>query len=477
MVAFPSPGVSRRRLLSLLALPAALPAACGRSSDPSARAAPTPALRGDQVELLLQALAGAPSHGFLPAAFPVQDVAAGSRSGDATAQRTLFDRASAYAGALHGHAIALRQWPMEWDIRPAPYDGPGELAQALQQDGLKDWLAALPPPSPAYQGLRGAYQGYLKAMVRGGWQPLDPSGPPDALRQRLALEDPALAQAPQDASSPGAPADAVQRAQARYGLKPTGQPDADLIGALNVPAPARAAQIRANLERLRWLPRTPPDTRIEVNTAAAILDYFENGSPAMSMLAAAGKPGDDTPMLISKIDTIELNPPWKVPDDIAEKELFPKARRHPGYFAREGFVVHPPGQSGELMQKPGSKNALGQVKFEFPNPFQVYLHDTPARSAFESAHRSISHGCVRLERALDLAVRLLSGDADWPPDRLSEALASRDTAFIKLARPVPVGLYYFTAFPSDGQTAFRDDVYGWDEQLLRLLDAGASSSA
>ena len=120
---------------------------------------------------------------------------------------------------------------------------------------------------------------------------------------------------------------------------------------------------------------------------------------------------------------------------------------------------------------------LGQVKFEFANPYSVYLHDTPAKAAFDRAQRSVSHGCVRVEGALDLAGRMLSREPDWTPERLAKALASKETVRISLTHPVMVGLYYWTAFVEGGTVSFRDDIYGWDEQLLRLLDAPPSGVA
>jgi murein L,D-transpeptidase YcbB/YkuD len=450
---------------------------------PSRPGAPPPAagfqpLQPGQADKLVKALAEAPAHGFQPGAFATDDLASKLHTADAglrgPAEQALLNRILAYAQALHGLSIPPSQKPKQWDIRPAPYDGAAELIQALGQGQLDSWLAALPPADPRYQSLRGAYDAYLKLVASGGWPQLSADeGPPDsaALLQRLAVEDASLGAAssdspPQDDQLSGA----VQRAQNRYGLHPTGVADAELVKALNIPAQARAAQIRANLERLRWLPREMPSTRIEVNTAAAEMDLWEDGAPALHMLAAAGKPGDETPMLMSQIGSIEFNPPWNVPKDIARKELLPKGQ---GYLSREDFVW----KDGRLVQQPGPKCALGQVKFDFPNPFQVYLHDTPSRQAFTRSNRQVSHGCVRLEHAVDLAKRLLQGSSGWPPDRVDEVLASDDTRWVRLPEPMPVGLYYFTAFVQDGQVAFRDDAYGWDAALLRLLDAGASSSA
>jgi murein L,D-transpeptidase YcbB/YkuD len=416
-------------------------------------------LRPAQAKLLRRALAEAPSQGFLPGRFPA-----------GPDDRSLANASMAYASALHGHSIAERDWPQDWDIRPQPYDAKADFGRALQTDQVEAWLAALPPDQERYRQLQAGLARYLTIVGAGGWRVLAAAPTPEELFQRLAVEDPALAT---DRDLP----EAVRRAQARYGLEPTGKVDKATLESLNVPAQARAAQIRANLERLRWLPRTPAPTRIEVNSAANTFVLFINGAPALRMLAAAGRPGDETPMLVSAIESVVFNPPWNVPDTIARKELFPKAERDPGYFSREGFVTKDDGGQTRLMQQPGPKNALGQVKFEFPNPFQVYLHDTPAKAAFTRANRSVSHGCVRLERALDLARTLLSTAPDWSAERVEEVLQSDETTRVKLPRPTPVVLNYLTAFPDAGAIAFRQDIYGWDGRLLRLLDAPGSSLA
>jgi murein L,D-transpeptidase YcbB/YkuD len=266
---------------------------------------------------------------------------------------------------------------------------------------------------------------------------------------------------------------AVMRAQGRYGLHPTGIVDADTRAALNVPAAARMGQIRANLERLRWMPRQTGPDRIEVNTAAGLVDVYRGGENVMHMLAASGKPGDESPILASAVERVVLNPTWNVPDGIAEKELLPKGG---DYLARNGFTQGE-GEGARLVQQPGPQNALGRVKFLFDNRYSVYLHDTPAKAAFAREQRSVSHGCVRLERALDLAQLLLSTEPGWSPERINQVLASGETTEVKLSKPVPVVLLYQTAFSAGGAIAFRQDVYGWDPDVLQRLDAGASSHA
>jgi murein L,D-transpeptidase YcbB/YkuD len=170
-----------------------------------------------------------------------------------------------------------------------------------------------------------------------------------------------------------------------------------------------------------------------------------------------------------------LNPTWNVPDSIANNEILPKGA---GYLQRLGFVETAGEEGVRLMQQPGPENALGQVKFLFDNPYSVYLHDTPAKAAFAREQRSVSHGCVRLERALDLAQLLLSTQPGWSPDRTATTLASGETTEVKLDRPVQVILAYMTAFvQAGGVVAFRPDVYGWDAEVLRRLDAQRPGSA
>ena len=185
------------------------------------------------------------------------------------------------------------------------------------------------------------------------------------------------------------------------------------------------------------------------------------------MRAIVGRAAKPTPSFADRIDTIVLNPPWNVPPDIAASEVWPKIRRIPGYMAREGFVVRP---GGGLQQRPGPKCALGDVKFDLSNPFGVYLHDTPSRSLFARDSRTLSHGCMRLEKPNDLAKRLLRDDPAWPGARIDLVLASGQTTRIPLAPPVPVYVFYWSAFVDDqAQVDFRPDVYRWDERLLRLL--------
>lgn len=436
---------------------------------------PGPLFTKHDSDLALAALAGAPAHGISAERFHVprierllQSTDGGDRAeGGRELRAALID----YARAQHGLTIPGRAFPKDWGLRPAPYDAEASLDQALQAGTLSDWLAAQPPPAAAYQALQKAYVSYLKIQADGGWpavaadalSPAAPSQAVAALRGRLAFEDGQLAQTPPEATTVADLIPALQRFQAAHGLPTSGQLDAATLAALNTSAESYAAQIRANLERLRWPPRQDPPTRIEVNIAAAVMDYYVDGRLATHMLAAAGKPGDETPMLVSQVDSIVLNPPWNVPQDIAEQEILPKG---PDYLQAKGFVW----KDGRLVQQPGPDAALGLVKFDFPNPYAVYLHDTPAKAAFALTQRAVSHGCVRLAQAIDLAKTLLSNEPGWSAARVDQTLASKDTVHVRLTHPTPVRLIYLTAFPDGGRIGFRPDLYGWDAELLQMLD-------
>jgi murein L,D-transpeptidase YcbB/YkuD len=431
--------------------------------------------RGD-VDLALQTLKAAPDHGFAADRFQVarldallHDASPARRDEGA---RDLRAALIAYGRAQHGLTIPKSAFPEDWGLKPATYDAATSLDQAVRAGKLKAWLSAQPTPLPAYQALQTAYLSYLKIDAAGGWgtvvhTPLAPGASSPAvaaLRTRLAMEDPALKGQPANAAADGELVAALQRFQAAHGVPSSGQLDAATLQELNVPALGRAAQIRANLERLRWLPRAEPATRVDVNIAAATMDYWVDGKLHTHMLAASGRPGgDETPMLASAIDGVTLNPPWNVPQEIAETEIIPKGE---AYLQEKGFSM----QEGRLVQKAGPDAALGLVKFEFDNPYAVYLHDTPAKAAFQRSQRAVSHGCVRLAHAIDFAKLLLSAQPGWSPEKVDAVLASGETTHVALAQKTPVRLQYQTAFVENGRIAFRPDIYGWDAKLLQMLD-------
>ncbi|HZC16793.1 MAG TPA: L,D-transpeptidase family protein [Caulobacteraceae bacterium] len=458
---------------------------------PQAEPAVTPqvALHPEEIALLERTLAEAEAHGFEHGAFMPAGLDGLLRSPDPAARRSgqtqLVAAVLQYAKAVHAGRLDPGDFLHDWGLHPPPYDPAPDFVQAEQQGRLGPWLDSLPPPYTGYDALRRGLAVYRGIAERGGWQrmaagdelKLGMKGPRVApLRARLAVEDPTVTAG--GSVFDAALAQAVTRAQKRYGLEPTGTLNNQTLAALNVPVGERVEQIIVNMERWRWLPRELPADRVQVNIAAAVLTVFHDETPVLSMRAVTGRPGDETPMLSSVISSVVLNPPWNVPSDIAQKELWPKERAHPGYLARNEFVViHTPDGGVRLQQKAGDKSALGHVKFDFPNIYSVYMHDTPSHGAFASYGRMVSHGCVRLERPVVLANLVMQGDAKWTPDQIDQTIASGDTVRAPLPKPISVFLLYWTAFASaDGQVvSFRSDPYDWDRDLLQRIDAATDA--
>jgi murein L,D-transpeptidase YcbB/YkuD len=456
---------------------------------PAAAVAPAAApagLRADQVQQMLRTLAEADQHGISPAQFGAAEIQralasadpAQRQRGEAQLQRAVI----AYAKAQRGGQIPTSAFLDDWALRPAAYNAEQDFNFALSQNRLAPWLASLAPPFERYRALQNALVQYRAIQARGGWAAV-PSGPPlkpgmtdarvVALRARLAAEG--VAVEPTSPLYDPALAAVVTAAQARYGQPADGVVGAGTVAALNRPVEARIAQITANMERWRWMPRAWPRTRIEVNIAGAMLDVFDDNVRVDSMKVAVGKSATRTPMLVSEIHSVVLNPPWNVPDSIASKELAPKGE---AYLSRNGFRWVSNGAGGtRLQQKPGPGNSLGRIKFDFQNSFGVYLHDTNSKAAFERDARSVSHGCVRVERPMDLARILMERSQAGAASRIDAALQDSETVRAQLDQKWPVMIAYWTVFTDQsGQVNFRDDIYGWDGVLINLMQAGRISA-
>lgn len=384
-----------------------------------------------------------------------------------------------HARAVHAGRLDAADFQRDWAMRPAAYDPLPGFRDAVSRDRLEAWIASLPPPYSGYDRLVAGLARYRSIAAAGGWSELaagpgltfGSTGPRvTALRNRLAIEDPEVT-GTGDRFDPALVA-ALRRAQRRYGLNPAGVFGAQTLAALNVPVDARIRQIKANLERWRWLPPELAKDRVQVNIAAAVLTLFDGDVPVMSMKAVTGRPGDETPMLASSIHSIVFNPPWNVPAGIADRELWPKERANPGYLKRNGFRVIDTGDGAKRLQQSSERSALGKFKFDFANPFAVYLHDTPAQAGFARFDRLASHGCVRLEKPAELARQLMRSTPEWPAATIDATVAEGKSVRAKLAEPVAVYLLYWTAFAgANGQVGFRDDPYRWDGALAAKIAA------
>jgi len=383
--------------------------------------------------------------------------------------------------------------------------------------GDPDWHIPLAPdpgePATAdYRRLTEALAHYRTLAARGGWPPLPDDLAPapgqrdsrvPLLRDRLRISGDYTDEALADAwFYDGGIARALARFQRRHGLPETGTLDARTRAELNVPVADRLAQIEATRQRWRWLPRDPGPRYLWANVAAGSLSMVENGNERLAMRIIAGHPTRATPSFASEVREVIFNPTWYVPRTIAVEDLLPSQQEDPTLFRRLGIrvfsglneqsrevdqarinwdAVDPVSFPYRLQQDPGPTNGLGRIKLNLDNPFDIYLHDTPARRLFDLNSRTLSSGCLRLEKPEALVDLLLADDrglgqrpGSWQPADTEAALAAGTTRTVALSRPVPVFIVYLTAWVTeDGQVHFRPDVYSRD---ARLAAAGAPDS-
>lgn len=336
-------------------------------------------------------------------------------------------------------------------------------------------LRAVTPTTPEYAALRTMLRRLREIAEQGAWQPLSAGatlrrGALDArvaeLRARLVERgDLPAAHGTGDLFDETVAA-AVARFQERHGLVTDSVFGPASRTALNVPVAARLAQVRLGMERLRWLPPVAQGPSITVNLGAQQVVVHDAGRITYTTRVIIGDLENRTPMFVDTLTNIVFNPAWNVPPSIANAEILPKLRRDPGYLARNHMVRI----GRDIQQLPGPWNALGQIAFMFPNRFNVYLHDTPAKELFTRTERAFSHGCIRVERPHDLALTLLEPDG-WTPARIDSVIATGTRTVVWLRSPVPVRITYLTAFTGDEDTLhFRPDLYGRDALLQAVLD-------
>jgi murein L,D-transpeptidase YcbB/YkuD len=309
------------------------------------------------------------------------------------------------------------------------------------------------------------------------------------LRQRLAVTED-LGGDHESSVFDGALDRAVRAFQTRHGLEVDGVVGPKTLAALNVPASDRAAQIARDLERWRWLPRDLGRRYLLVNVPAFELRVIEDDEIVMSMRAVVGRPYRRTPVFSATMSYLVVSPYWHVPPGIAVRDILPAVKKDPSYLAERGIRVFQgwgaaqreidPGgvdwksipASGfpyRFRQEPGDKNMLGRIKFMFPNPHNVYLHDTPLRELFLPANRAFSSGCIRIERPFDLADYVLRGDPHWTREAVIAAAAIDAETTITLPERLPVHVVYWTSWVDEDEVEFREDVYDRDPGLARAL--------
>jgi murein L,D-transpeptidase YcbB/YkuD len=226
-------------------------------------------------------------------------------------------------------------------------------------------------------------------------------------------------------------------------------------------------RIRANMDRWRWLPAELGDRYVMVNIPAYHLDVVENGRSVLGMKVVVGSKSNPTPVLADRMTTIVFSPYWHVPDDIAQREIQPKVEQDPDYLEKHGMEYDDEGK--HVRQRPGTGNSLGLVKFLFPNHFNVYMHDTPARAFFNRIERDLSHGCVRLDQPMELAKYVLRDRPEWTDDKIDAAMHRGVEQAVPLKTPLAVYLVYFTAWEEDGELRTAPDIYGYDVRQQAVL--------
>jgi L,D-transpeptidase YcbB len=362
---------------------------------------------------------------------------------------------------------------------PSMKQDPIKLADSLLNKKHKD-DKYYEDVNPSYGALKKKLKLYTDIHAQGGW-PIVPAakktykeGATDSaiivLKKRLRLtgemsvED-STAVFNDDLTT------AVKKFQRLHGLDTTGVVAEATLKAMNIPVKKRIEQLLINMDRTRWLPVEPKGDLILVNIPEFVLHVKENGKDVFRMDVVVGKGGHDTRIFTGNLNQVVFSPYWNVPKSIVEKEILPAIDKNPGYLEEENMEIT--GEEDglpEIRQKPGEKNALGKVKFLFPNSFNIYFHDTPSKSLFAKSKRAFSHGCIRLSDPKKMAKYLLRNQSEWTDEKIDEAMNAEKEKFVKLKKPVPVLITYYSAWvDNNGDLNFRDDIYDHDEHLTKKM--------
>ena len=389
-----------------------------------------------------------------------------------------------------------------WHINPLEERIDSALALTIREDDLAAGLVRMRPQDPGYDSLRVQLTRFRDLASRGGWDTVpagkalkrgDTDSPTRlaALRARLFAEGFISDSASNTEPAPDSAATKTARAkrtgpgvfdatlagavaafQARHGIVVDSMLGKETLDAMNVSPRYRLAQIAANLERYRWMPRTLGSRYIMVNVPQFHLEAFDSGQKTLEMKVIVGKDYEDkaTPVFSDSMEYVVFRPFWNVTPDIAAKEIFPKG---PDFLAANNMEVYDDHGRRAVRQRPGPKNSLGLAKFIFPNDYNIYLHDTPNGELFNKDVRAFSHGCIRVEKPAELAQWALG----WPADRVEEAMQNgKDNHQVNLPKKIPVYIVYFTTYVSDGQLYFGNDLYDRDSKLIAEVESAATLS-
>lgn len=333
----------------------------------------------------------------------------------------------------------------------------------------------------SYAELKGQLKRYRNIARKGGWDTIPAVAKkkfkkgdqlPEVLqiKKRLAVTG-ELGPADTSALFDDAMEAAVKSFQQTHGISPSGVISDTLIRQMNVPVLTRIQQLLINMERMRWLPARPKGKLIVVNIPEFMLHVTNSNKKEFDMPVVVGKEGHSTTMFYGNLNQVVFSPYWNVPSGIVRKEILPAVARNGNYYVENNMEVT--GSRNGLpvvRQKPGGKNSLGKVKFLFPNSYNIYFHDTPAKDLFNRDNRAYSHGCIRLSNPVKMANYVLSGSDTWTPQKIDSAMNAGKEKFVKVKDPLPVLITYYTAWVDDNNVLhFRDDIYGHDNVIAHKL--------
>jgi murein L,D-transpeptidase YcbB/YkuD len=375
-----------------------------------------------------------------------------------------------------------------------------KLSTAIDNAQVTGLVAGFRPQVDFYRNLKQALANYRKIQAGGGW-PQVPAGETlkpgmssprvITIRQRLAVTADMPTVSMESALYDDAVEAGVKQFQQRHGLEADGVIGKGTLVVMNVPVDARIDQLRVNLDRARWVLHDLPQDFVVTDIAGFNVLYIRNGQEAWKTRVQVGKAYRKTPVFRDRIRYIEFNPTWTIPPGILRKDILPKVKRDPEYLRNKNMVVlnqqgtqidtatidwsQYPGKGFPYLirQQPGPNNALGRVKFIFPNKHAVYLHDTPSKSGFKRAERAFSSGCIRVQNPFHFAELLLADKPGWDRAKIDAVVESRKTIRVNLTEPLTVMLLYWTAqVDSEHRVVFKQDIYDRDGAVLAGLDGG-----
>lgn len=417
----------------------------------------------------------------------------------ARAEVRLMQAALLYARQASAGRIDPKNSGKNVTLQPKAADPAKMLDHMSSHEDPGVYLRSLHPQTAEFARLREKFLDYRNVEAKGGWPLITRSGALRmgrkgrqvlALKERLSLSGdlPASAGSLDNPLFDAALNEALRRFQRRHGIKPDGIVGGITRQALNVPVSKRIEQIAMNLERRRWLPDDLGQRHVLVNQPEYRLKIIENGKLIHQTRVVIGKSSHQTPEFSDEIELVVLNPYWNVPRSIATKEILPNLRRNPGYLSRRGMqLINRRGQSVNpyridwgnvsrqgfaynIRQQPSPRNALGRIKFLFPNKHAVYLHDTPSKSLFKRSRRAFSHGCVRVQNPVKFAEVLMRQQFGWSRKKLTGKISTRRNQAIRLKRSIPVHLTYHTVWVDEtGRVNFSPDMYGRDRHLAKAM--------